>query len=34
MAGRRLPLLIDAQGEVLDRRLMKQYFGWSGGPSV
>jgi hypothetical protein len=31
MAGRRLPLLIDAQGEVLDRRLMKQYFGWSGG---
>jgi hypothetical protein len=30
MAGRRLPLLIDAQGEVLDRRLMKKYFGWSG----
>jgi hypothetical protein len=31
MAGRRLPLLIDAQGVVSDRRLMKKYFGWSGG---
>jgi hypothetical protein len=28
-AGHRLPLLIDAQGVVLDRRLMKKYFGWS-----
>jgi hypothetical protein len=34
MAGRRLPLLIDAQGDVLDRRLMKKYFGWSGGTGI
>ena len=34
MPGRRLPLLIDAQGDVLDRRLMKKYFGWSGRPET
>jgi hypothetical protein len=29
--GRRLPLLVDAQGQVLNAPLMEKYFGWSGG---
>jgi hypothetical protein len=30
LRGRRLPLLIDAQGKVLDPKLMRAFFGWSG----